>query len=167
MKMDAEVILDILGNKTRRKMMRLISEEPRCLTELSGKTGVKKMSIMRHLKKMEKAGMLHREEKRIERGRPRKYYGIDTRTKLKVSVTPDDFEAKLQVSEVRNPKFHPPEEDEFEKIKGLKDTDKKLKLFGELKDRLTKDIQRHEEAIAIEEDLLTRIKKESLKSRRR
>jgi ArsR family transcriptional regulator len=159
--MNAETLLDVLGNRTRREIIHLISEEPRCLTELSEETGVEKMAIMRHLEKMENAGMLHQEEKRMERGRPRKYYGIDTRAKLKVSVTPEDFEAKLQVSEVRESKFLPPEEDEFEKIKGLKDTDKKLKLFGELKDCLTKDIQRHEEAIAIDEDLLARIRKES------
>ncbi|MFQ6136441.1 MAG: ArsR/SmtB family transcription factor [Candidatus Hydrothermarchaeales archaeon] len=164
MKTDTEAMLDILGNKTRRKMMRLISKEPRCLTELSEETGVKKMSITRHLEKMEKAGILHREEKRIKRGRPRKYYGIDTYAELKVSVAPDDFETRLQVSKVGESRFYPDKENEFKKIMSLKETDTKSKKLGELENRLTMDIQKHKEAIGIDEDLITRIRKESLMS---
>lgn len=165
--MNAETMLDVLGNRTRREIIHLISEEPRCLTELSEETGVEKMAIMRHLKRMEEAGVLTEEEEKIERGRPRKNYEIGTKVKLKVKVAPDDFEAKLWIPRVRRFKSRFELENKFKEIKDIGDSARRLQLFRELTDHLTNEIQKHEEDIYLAEDLLARVRKESLKSRRK
>jgi ArsR family transcriptional regulator len=155
--MEAEALLDILGNKTRRDVLKLASQEPRYLTELKEETGVEKMALVRHLDKMVKANVLDKRSKRVKKGRPRTYYGVSSTTKLTVNITPDHFQAKVEEPIVKE------EEDGYslrlKSIKSIKDPVQRLVALSELADDLQREIKTHEEAILRLEHVLNEIRR--------
>lgn len=74
--MDSSTVLDILGNRTRRDIIKLITQKPRYISELRQETGVEKMALGRHLDMMQKASFLNVDTETGRRGRPRKYYDV-------------------------------------------------------------------------------------------
>jgi ArsR family transcriptional regulator len=155
--MNPETILDILGNRTRRDIIKLVSQEPRYISELKRETGVEKMALSRHLDRMMEADVLKVEEETGKRGRPRKYYDIPGRLKLKVVISPDNFHVRVDEPRV-------PERDGIYdlRVKGagtLKNPLERLVALSEIADDLQKEIRFHEEAIHRLEGTLSRIRK--------
>ncbi|MGC8932399.1 MAG: ArsR/SmtB family transcription factor [Candidatus Methanodesulfokora sp.] len=70
-----DLLLELLSNSTRRRMLRLLAERPRYLLELSNELGVSKQAVLKHLRYMESKGLL---EKIVDRSTipPRKYYRL-------------------------------------------------------------------------------------------
>ncbi|RSN74117.1 ArsR/SmtB family transcription factor [Candidatus Methanodesulfokora washburnensis] len=70
-----DLLLELLSNSTRRRMLRLLAERPRYLLELSSELGVSKQAVLKHLRYMESRGIL---EKIVDRSTipPRKYYRL-------------------------------------------------------------------------------------------
>jgi ArsR family transcriptional regulator len=154
--MNPETILDILGNRTRRDIIKLVSQEPRYISELRRETGVEKMALSRHLDRMMEAEILKVEEESGKRGRPRKYYDITGRLKIKVSISPDDFQVKVDEPKVQ-------ERDGIYdlRVKGaasLADPMERLVALSEIADDLQKEIRFHEEAVHRLEGTLSRIR---------
>ena len=155
-------ILDLLGNSTRREILKLIADEPRYVTELSKETGVRKMAIERHVRRLEGFGVISSQDEKVGRGRPRKYYGISTRAKLKVKISPNIFQTNYWTSgERRNEKGL-----EYDSLvaEGLRDPVEKLSVLSRIAEKLTENIKSHEEAIARDEELLEWVKKEGLEA---
>lgn len=83
----AEVLLDILGSRTRRKILFCIAERPRFVSELSEITGIQRKAIIEHLNLLENYGLIRSIKKRLEKGRPRKYYEINRNFFVKIALT--------------------------------------------------------------------------------
>ena len=56
--MDVNLILDILGNSTRRKILTVLSEEPMYFNQLAKKIVIGQQAILRHLQALEDIGLI-------------------------------------------------------------------------------------------------------------
>lgn len=88
--MDSAVLLDLLGNENRRRILRLLSHKPCYVTEISEYLGVSPKAVIDHLRKLEEAGLI---ESRTDDQR-RKYFHISRSLRLEVTVSPYSFGAK-------------------------------------------------------------------------
>ncbi|QCC46983.1 ArsR family transcriptional regulator [Halobellus limi] len=88
--MDSAVLLDLLGNENRRRILRLLSHKPCYVTEISEYLGVSPKAVIDHLRRLEEAGLV---ESRTDDQR-RKYFHIARNLRLEVSVSPYRFGAK-------------------------------------------------------------------------
>lgn len=88
--MDSAVLLDLLGNENRRRILRLLSNKPCYVTEISEYLGVSPKAVIDHLRQLEDAGLI---ESRTDEKR-RKYFHIARNLRLEVSVSPYRFGAK-------------------------------------------------------------------------
>ena len=88
--MDSAVLLDLLGNENRRRILRLLSRKPCYVTEISEYLGVSPKAVIDHLRKLEDAGLV---ESRTDDQR-RKYFHISRNLRREVNVSPYGFGAK-------------------------------------------------------------------------
>jgi len=88
--MDSAVLLDLLGNENRRRILRLLARKPCYVTEISEYLGVSPKAVIDHLRKLEDAGLI---ESTTDDQR-RKYFRITRSLRLEVSVSPYGFGAK-------------------------------------------------------------------------
>jgi len=88
--MDSAVLLDLLGNENRRRILRLLSHKPCYVTEISEYLGVSPKAVIDHLRKLEEAGLI---ESTTDDQR-RKYFHISRSIRLEVNVSPYGFGAK-------------------------------------------------------------------------
>jgi ArsR family transcriptional regulator len=88
--MDSAVLLDLLGNENRRRILRLLSHKPCYVTEISEYLGVSPKAVIDHLRKLEEAGLVesHTDDRR------RKYFHIARDIRLEVNVSRHGFGAK-------------------------------------------------------------------------
>lgn len=135
--MDLEAILDVMGCKTRRDILSLLTQEPRFVSEISKELEIGQKAIIEHLKAMEELGLLKSSFQKIERGRPRKYYDISRKVEIqicidrdtiKMEIREDDF-SKLQELEARFSLGH---EDIIEDLEDLIDRYDKAKKYAEI-----------------------------------
>ena len=135
--MDLEAILDVMGCKTRRDILTLLTQEPRFVSEISKELEIGQKAIIEHLRAMEELGMLNSSFQKIERGRPRKYYGISSKMEIqividkdtiKMEIIDDDLE-KLQELEARFSLGH---DDIIEDLEDLIERYDKAKRYAEL-----------------------------------
>ena len=105
--MDLESILDVMGCKTRRDILTLLTQEPRFVSEISKELEIGQKAIIEHLRAMEELGLLNSSFKKIERGRPRKYYGISQKMEIQIFIDTDII--KMEIG------------DDFQKLKELED----------------------------------------------
>ena len=90
--MDSNLILDILGNDTRRKMLGILSQGPMYFNQLAKEVGVGQQAILRHLQALEESGLIETYAERSNLGAPdRKYYRLSTSFILTISLSEDDF----------------------------------------------------------------------------
>jgi ArsR family transcriptional regulator len=159
--MRADELLDILGNRTRREIIKLVSEEPKCLSELSRETGVEKMALARHLDSMTRANILTVEEEKIKRGRPRKYYEIAEHIQLKVDISPEEFSMKLRTRsqgerEDRASNVHTLR---LESAKSISDPLQRLAALSKIAEDVKKEIMYYEDALQKAEDVLDEVRR--------
>src|SRR6056297_3042 len=88
--MDSAVLLNLLGNENRRRILRLLSHKSCYVTEISEYLGVSPKAVIDHLRKLEEAGLVesHTDDQR------RKYFHISRNLRLEVSVSPYGFGTK-------------------------------------------------------------------------
>ncbi|WP_313691248.1 ArsR/SmtB family transcription factor [Halorarum halobium] len=88
--MDSAVLLDLLGNENRRRILRLLSHKSCYVTEISEYLSVSPKAVIDHLRKLEEAGLVesHTDDRR------RKYFHIARDIRLEVSVSRHGFGAK-------------------------------------------------------------------------
>ena len=135
--MDLEAILDVMGCKTRRDILTLLTDEPRFVSEISKELEIGQKAIIEHLKAMEELGLLKSSFQKIERGRPRKYYDISQKMEIqimidgnviKMDIRRDDF-SKLQELETRFSLGH---EDVIEDLENLIERYDRAKKYAEI-----------------------------------
>jgi ArsR family transcriptional regulator len=89
--MDMEELLDMLGNETRRGILQMLSRSPCYVSELSQQLNIGQKAIIEHLELMRQAGILETEFKKMEKGRPRKYYLISKDVSIEIRISQDSF----------------------------------------------------------------------------
>ncbi len=120
-------LLDILGNKTRRRILVLLTKRPYFVSELSQELGVGQKAVLEHLKILEGAGLIEGRIEKIPRGRPRKYYMIKRGFRMEVLLTPYAFGTEMY--EPRKPR----QTAEYSRAKDLiKSTEPAEEKIGEL-----------------------------------
>jgi ArsR family transcriptional regulator len=158
--MRPDELLDILGNRTRREIIKLVSEEPKCLSELSRETGVEKMALARHLDSMTRANILTVEEEKIKRGRPRKYYEIAEHIRLKVDISPEEFSLKLRTrSRGEREKMSNVHTLRLESAKSISDPLQRLAALSKIAEDVKKEIMYYEDALQKAEDVLDEVRR--------
>ncbi|MDO5851036.1 MAG: ArsR family transcriptional regulator [Methanobacteriaceae archaeon] len=93
--MDLESILDVIGCKTRREILTLLTDEPRFVSQISQELNIGQKAIIGHLKAMETLGLINPSYQKIERGRPRKYYEISQDIEIKIFIKPDSVKMHI------------------------------------------------------------------------
>ncbi len=149
--MDIELIMDVMGCKTRRDILNLLKEEPRFVSQISRELEVGQKAIIEHLRAMETAGLLHSSFKKIERGRPRKYYDISHDVALHIFINQGDLR-------IKTPKH------EFQELHILED---RARLGEDVTDELEDLIDNYNQALNHAKTLLKELndKKRALKLR--
>ncbi|MFX1465981.1 MAG: ArsR/SmtB family transcription factor [Promethearchaeota archaeon] len=96
MELDIEKILDILGNKTRRKILAALSEEAGYVFQLSEDINIRHQAIRKHLAQLKELKIIKSYEgASTVGGPPRKYFKISKSFSIMADITPDSFETKL------------------------------------------------------------------------
>ncbi|MFX1296194.1 MAG: ArsR/SmtB family transcription factor [Promethearchaeota archaeon] len=119
-------LLGILGNSTRCRILDLVAEQPRFISEISRKLEIGQQAILRHLAELEDFGLLtsfeeeddeyedEAEQKRKRKGRKRKYYEIDPNAQYQIfiNIEKDDLIFNLRT---------PDTPDYFKKLKEIEE----------------------------------------------
>jgi len=94
---DTELILDVIGNSTRRKILAALSDEPMYFNQLSKEIGIGQQSILRHMQFLEDSGLITSYAEKSDLGaRDRKYYKLNSAFSLTVALSQDTFAIKKQ-----------------------------------------------------------------------
>jgi ArsR family transcriptional regulator len=105
---DTSVLLDVLGNETRRRILNLISHEPMYFNQLAREMGTGQQAILRHVKILEDSGLIESYAERSDLGAPdRKYYKLNSSFSLSISISHDNFTIRNQdITELRYKEAH-------------------------------------------------------------
>ncbi|GBE53951.1 MAG TPA: ArsR family transcriptional regulator [Euryarchaeota archaeon] len=168
--MEMEILLNLLGNVTRRGILNILAERPCYVSEISQVLNIGQKAVIEHLELMRKAGILNSNYEKIEKGRPRKYYNISEDIILEVKISPDYFyiETFLPEEEEGVEDISPQFENlikKFREISQLEGWDKIKELKG-IHDELKKEQERLSRAKRVVEylqrEVRNEIKRESL-----
>jgi ArsR family transcriptional regulator len=89
---DTDVLLDVLGNETRRRILNLISHEPMYFNQLAKEIRTGQQAILRHVKILEDSGLIESYTMKSDLGAPdRKYYKVNSSFNISISVSNDNF----------------------------------------------------------------------------
>lgn len=95
MEVNSDIILDILGNDTRRKILVALADEPMYFNQLAKELGVGQQAVLRHLQTLEESGLIETYAEKSDLGAPdRKYYRLSDSFILTVSLSEDHFSMK-------------------------------------------------------------------------
>lgn len=87
---DIDVLLDVLGNETRRRILQLLADEPRYFIQLSKDLGVSQQAVLKHLEILERYGFVMSFEGESDFAAPkRKYFQLNRSCMLAIGITND------------------------------------------------------------------------------
>lgn len=85
-----DVLLEVLGNDTRRRILQLLADEPRYFIQLSKDLGVSQQAVLKHLEVLERNGFVTSFEGDSDFAAPkRKYYQLNRSFMLAIGMTKD------------------------------------------------------------------------------
>ncbi len=143
--MDIGDILDVMGCRTRREIINLLRIEPRFVSQISKELEIGQKAIIEHLRAMEDLGILKSSFKKIERGRPRKYYDMSRDITVNIIINQNLFE--VDISEEALQRKQLPSGEEWSKLldveqrirmgqwEALEELKSLLRLYTNLKNR--------------------------------
>ncbi|MBW6516987.1 MAG: ArsR family transcriptional regulator [ANME-2 cluster archaeon] len=85
--MESTQLLDILGNKNRRRILQLLASRPCYVGEITERIGLGAKAVLGHLDMLEQTGMIRADTNE----RRRKYYQITENLKLEVFLSPYSY----------------------------------------------------------------------------
>ncbi len=166
------MILDLLGNETRRKILQSIALEPRYTNQLIKELEVNPRAVQRHLKRLEEAGLITTYMEKSSQGPPRKYHTISQNFIIEVMVSPELFNMDILPKKFKSSQKNEiedifPELEAFEarlsNIRKEEDEEKRLGLISEIIDDIEEEITYYQSA----RDYLGKIRIEVRKERRK
>ena len=88
----ADIILEIISNETRRKILSILCEEPMYFNQLAKKLEIGQQAVLRHMETLERSGLVETYAERSTLGAPnRKYYKVKRSFNLNVSLSKNSF----------------------------------------------------------------------------
>lgn len=91
------LILDIIGNETRRKILYLLAEEPRYFIQLSKELEISQQAVLKHLEILERHGFIKSYRAKSDLPAPeRKYYRLSRSIYLSIGITEDNVTIQLR-----------------------------------------------------------------------
>lgn len=91
-RLSIDIILEVLGNPTRRKILSILAEEPMYFNQLANKLHVGQQAILRHMATLEEKGIVKSYGEKSKFGAPdRKYYKVCRSFNLNISLSNDSF----------------------------------------------------------------------------
>jgi ArsR family transcriptional regulator len=155
--LNIDLILDILGNSTRRRILFVLSKEPLYFNQLSKIIRIGQQSILRHMKILEDSGLIETYTQESNLGAPdRKYYQLASTFSMSMVFSQDGFYIRSnEIEELRYKEYeklykeyeksvaeyHNKENKNFHKIGLL------LDLFKNTLVEIEKEISQHESKI--------------------
>src|SRR5688500_17583789 len=89
---DFGIILDIIGNNTRRKILATLDQEPMYFNQLAKEISIGQQAILRHMKTLEDIGLIESYADKSNLGAPdRKYYRLNSSFSLTICHSEDAF----------------------------------------------------------------------------
>ena len=124
---NTDLILDILGNSTRRRILILLSKEPLYFNQLSKIIGIGQQSILRHMKILEDSGLIETYAQESNLGAPdRKYYRLASTFSMSMVFSKDGF--SIRNNEIKELRYK-----EFEKL--YKEYEKYISEYYNMKNK--------------------------------
>jgi ArsR family transcriptional regulator len=99
----SDIILEIISNETRRKILSILSEEPMYFNQLAKKLAIGQQAVLRHMETLERFGLVETYAERSTLGAPnRKYYKVKRSFNLNVSLSKNSFSLiNREIKEIR------------------------------------------------------------------
>ncbi len=155
--LNTDELLDLLGNRTRRRILHLLSERPRFISELSNALEIRRKAVIEHLNQLEDTGLVRSMSKRIEKGRPRKYYEINREFFIKIVLTRDSLVMKRVEGELMTEEIKKIEE-ELSRLEEGKLSDRRL-VASYMVDKIEKRLNEIEKEWVVFQRLLERARR--------
>lgn len=170
-------LLDLLGNETRCRILDLVSNHPRFISEISRELAIGQQAILRHLQELEEFGLLssfeeveeeeeEADQRQKRKGRKRKYYEIapEAQFQMFVSIDKNDIIFDLRSPAIKEIPEHLQElqkiEAEIESAKQMPYGLSKLKAIQTLIQKLENEIHNLDDARSHAIRLLQVLKRE-------
>lgn len=129
------MILDIIGNNTRRKILATLAREPMYFNQLAKEISIGQQAILRHMKTLEDMGLIESYAEKSNLGAPdRKYYRLNSSFSLTICLSEDAFSIKShKIEQYRHEEF-----DKFYKEYDLLAQEDDEETLNQLQSNLTK-----------------------------
>jgi ArsR family transcriptional regulator len=130
---DDDIILDIIGNNTRRRILATLAREPMYFNQLAKEIAIGQQAILRHMKTLEDIGLIESYGEKSNLGAPdRKYYRLSSSFSLTICLSEDAFSIKNHKIE----QYRHKESDEFYKEYDLLAQDNDRRMLNQLQNSL-------------------------------
>ena len=107
---ELDAILQVIENPVRRKIIKLLSQEPCYALQLSKELGLGQPLVAKHLGIMENAGLVTSEAERSPTGPPRKRFSLARSISLTMDVAPNLFIERAVAFEPQGGRTRPRDE---------------------------------------------------------
>jgi ArsR family transcriptional regulator len=130
---DDDMILDIIGNNTRRRILATLAREPMYFNQLAKEIAIGQQAILRHMKTLEDIGLIESYGEKSNLGAPdRKYYRLSSSFSLTICLSEDAFSIENRKIE----QYRHKESDKFYKEYDLLAQDNDGKTLNQLQNNL-------------------------------
>lgn len=87
-----DLIFQVLGNKSRRDILAMLSNEPLYFNQVSKQIGIGQQAMLRHMQALVDTGFVTSYREKSSLGAPdRKYYRLNSSFNLSISMSEDEF----------------------------------------------------------------------------
>ena len=97
---DLDTLLAIIGNPTRRSILRKLVKEDHYPLQLSKELSISQQAIMKHLRVLEEAELVKSVFRRSDTGPPRKFYVATKSLTIVIDMSPEQFSEDLRFHEI-------------------------------------------------------------------
>lgn len=140
--MRVEELLEVLGNPTRLKILKLLAEGPKYLLELSRELDLSEPAILKHLAILERSGLVSSFKRDSSIGPPRKYYYLKAGFTVDVGFTDGIFDVSIMSLEGSICEEVNGVREEFERVKRIEDCVEAVERVAMLSDLIDKELLR-------------------------
>ncbi|MBN1785710.1 MAG: ArsR family transcriptional regulator [Candidatus Methanofastidiosa archaeon] len=126
---DEDVLFNLLGNETRRMILKMLATGPCYTTEIAEKLNIGQKAINEHMRLLQEAGVVDLYIQKQSRGSPRKYFKINRRVRLEFMMGPYSFDT-ISNDFIESEFLKCPEE--FPEFKELEEEVKKTQKIKEI-----------------------------------
>ena len=93
---DLDTLLAIIGNPTRRQILRKLVKEDHYPLQLSKELSISQQAIMKHLRVLEEADLVKSMFRKSDSGPPRKFYVATQSLTIVIDMSPEQFSEDLR-----------------------------------------------------------------------